>query len=262
MSQLIRPRPYTWREAALYQQRPSTIIDAVEHAEAQSYPAVHVLYEHQPTFVVSVGGLTTVFKCGLTAATRYAPVDKSWATTAPEVIDATLADVQGTNWSRWTEQTKAAFRRAAAGQGRTVTSASRLRVERLAAIQAALGFTTQDFAAVLGLSRPQLYRWLDAGDDVRLQDAKRQRLATVERISKAWQEFSTAPLRSVSHEPLADGSTVFSRLTADAIDEAALLGTFAGLADKLLAKPKTRSQLLAEAGFKRRPSIRSLPSDE
>jgi len=76
-----------------YQQRPSTIIDAVEHAEAQSYPAIHVLYEHQPTFVVSVGGLTTVFKCGLTAATRYAPVDKCWATTAPEQMPAETLNI-------------------------------------------------------------------------------------------------------------------------------------------------------------------------
>ena len=135
-------------------------------------------------------------------------------------------------------------------------------MDRLAAIQAALGFTTQDLAAVLGLSRPQLYRWLDAADDVRMQDAKRQRLAAVERVAKAWQERSPAPLRSVAYEPLANGSTLFALLSSDAIDEAALRAAFDELNAKLQAQPKTLSQRLADAGFKRRPSIRSLPSDE
>ena len=115
---------------------------------------------------------------------------------------------------------------------------------------------------MLGLSRPQLYRWLDAADDVRMQDAKRQRLAAVERVAKAWQDRSSAPLRSVAHEPLANGSTPFALLSADAIDEAALRAAFDELTAKLQAQPKTLSQRLADAGFKRRPSIRSLPSDE
>mgnify|MGYP003335351590 CR=1 FL=1 len=43
---------------------------------------------------------------------------------------------------------------------------------------------------------------------------------------------------------------------------AALRAAFDELTAKLQAQPKTLSQRLADAGFKRRPSSRSLPSDE
>jgi hypothetical protein len=117
-------------------------------------------------------------------------------------------------------------------------------------------------STTFSLSGERGSRWLDAADDVRMQDAKRKRLAAVERLAKAWQERCPAPLRSVAHEPLANGSTLFALLSADAIDEAALRAAFDELTAKLQAQPKTLSQRLADAGFKRRPSIRSLPSDE
>lgn len=133
---------------------------------------------------------------------------------------------------------------------------------RLAALQAALGLSTSNLAQALGLSRPGLYKWLDASSDVKLQGASRERLAAVERIAKQWRERTTAPLSSVSNEPLADGRTVLSMMVADQFDEATVVGAFDELLAKLAGKPKTRSQKLAEAGFKRRPSAKSLPSDE
>lgn len=262
MSHLIQPRAYTPRDATIFQQRPFAFIKAIEQDEARFHPVVHVRHKQKPTVVVGVGSLITIFNAGLTADTPYALVDKIWATTAPEIVDAFVANVHIESWNRWALQTKDAFSRATEHKGQSVSSASRLRVERLAVVQAALGFTTQDFAAVLGLSRPQLYRWLNAADDVRLQDAKRQRLVTVERLAKAWQDQSSTPLRSVAHEPLAAGGTVLERLTAEVIDEADVLTIFGELATKLHAIPNTRSQRLADAGFKRRPSVRSLPSDE
>ena len=42
----------------------------------------------------------------------------------------------------------------------------------------------------------------------------------------------------------------------------AIAGAFDELLPKLAGKSKTRSQKLAEAGFKRRPSAKSLASDE
>ena len=119
-----------------------------------------------------------------------------------------------------------------------------------------------NLAQALGLSRPGLYKWLDASSDVKLQGASRERLAAVERIAKQWRERSTAPLSSVSNEPLADGRTVLAMMVADQVDEAAVVGAFDELLGKLAGKPKTRSQKLAEAGFKRRPTAKSLPSDE
>ena len=115
---------------------------------------------------------------------------------------------------------------------------------------------------MLGLSRPGLYKWLDASSDVKLQGASRERLAAVERIAKKWRERSTAPLSAVSTELLPGGRTVFAMIVVDQLDEASIVGAFDELLVKLAGKPKTRSQALAEAGFKRRPSAKSLQSDE
>lgn len=103
---------------------------------------------------------------------------------------------------------------------------------------------------------------VDVSNDVKLQGASRERLAAVERIAKQWRERSTAPLGSVAHEPLADGHTVLAMMVAEHIDEAAVVGALDELLAKLQGKPKSRSQKLADAGFKRRPSSRSLPSDD
>jgi transcriptional regulator with XRE-family HTH domain len=262
VSAFIRPQTYTARDATIYQQRPTAIIEAAKETAAPAYPCAHLLLEPSTPLLIKTSGSVVFVKQCLTAATPYALRDKSWPTTATVLIESARADARSVFWERCAEQAREAFEHAATQQRRTATAAARMRVERLAAIQAALGFTTQDLAAVLGLSRPQLYRWLDAADDVRMQDAKRQRLAAVERVAKAWRERSPAPLRSVAHEPLSNGSTLFALLSADAIDEAALRAAFDELTAKLQAQPKTLSQRLADAGFKRRPSIRSLPSDE
>jgi len=132
--------------------------------------------------------------------------------------------------------------------------------EQLAAIQAALGLSAQDLAQVLGVSRRDLFEWLDASRNMKLHEASRERLAVVERIAKHWCERSAAPMRSVVNEPLASGQTALSMMVA--IDEVAVIGAFDELAAKLLGKPKSRSQKLADAGFTRRQSARALPADE
>jgi transcriptional regulator with XRE-family HTH domain len=164
------------------------------------------------------------------------------------------------SWSRWTGQAKEALQKAASKERRSSTAAARFRVERLATLQTAFGFTTQDMATVLGITRQQLYKWLDAANGVKLQETSRVRLSAIERIAKEWTSRSTAPLSLVSREPLADGGTVFAKLAADAINETVVVGAFDELIAKLQAKPETRSQRLREAGFTRRAS--SLPSDE
>lgn len=274
MSEIIQPRHYAAREAALRQRRPGAIIDEAERLDAASNQFVAVwVPDLQPTGIVKMGGLVAVFSGGMTAAARCAPVQTSWSTTTVEELDDQIPSAAGPTWTQWAESTRKAFLEAAtqaatksatprAVEAQDLQAEAQRRVQRLVAIQAALGLTMQDLAAALNLSRPQLYKWLDASQDVRLQEAKRQRLDAVERIAKAWQARSAAPLRAVAHEPLANGRTAFELLAADAIDEAAVNAAFGELTAKLQTQPKTRSQLLAEAGFKRRPSIRSLPSDE
>ncbi len=145
------------------------------------------------------------------------------------------------------------------------SAAARLRVERLVAIQAAFGLSTQDFARVLGLSRPGLCKWLDSSKDVKLQKASRLRLAVVARIAVQWRARSPMTLRSVANEPLAGDRTALTMVTAPTIDVASVLDALDAL-DELMAqrqsKPRSRSQRLADAGFLRRPSARALPADE
>lgn len=235
MNAVIRPRTYPSRDAVTFQQRPAA-----------------------PRF---------------TGATRYALRDKDLSERAGLVfhvapaddriihIHIEPADEREKSWKLWWDECARKVFERAPTRRRHATAAARLRVGRLAAIQSALGFTTQDLATVLGLSRQQLYRWLDETDEVRMQDAKRRRLAVVERVAKAWQAKSLAPLQYVAHEPLASGGTLFALMSGETIDEAALRVAFDEMIARLHAQPGTLSQRMTDAGFKRRPSVRSLPSD-
>jgi len=134
--------------------------------------------------------------------------------------------------------------------------------KQFVSIQAVLGLPMGDLARVLGLSRAELYKWLDDSEDLKLHEGFRRRLGAVERIAGRWRERSGAPFVSVAHEPLAAGQSAFSMLVADLIDEAAIVGAFDELLARLTVRPRSRSQRLADAGFTRRPSIRALPPDD
>lgn len=271
MSDTIQARHYTARQAALLQQRPGDLIEAAENGvdalEGAYSRAVHVLYAQGSLHganvnIAGVGSTGRGVVTALTAGTKVMLVSTSWPTTAPELL-VDLDEYRTENsWKRWAGQAKEALRNAASTARRQTTAAGRWRVERLSALQAAFGFTIQDLAAVLGITRPQLYKWLDAANDIKLQETSRARLSTVERIAKEWSSRSKAPLSSVSKELLAAGGTVFASMSADAIDDGVVTGAFDELMAKLDERPKSRSQRLREAGFARRPSVRSLPSDE
>ena len=269
MSDTIQARHHTARLAAILQRRPGDLIEAAENtAEALEgyFPhTVHAIYEprnRHDEILNIVSGAGRGLITALTAGTQVILVSTSWPTTAPESpVDSDECQAEN-SWVRWAGQAKEALQRGVSKERRPSTAAARLRVERLSALQAAFGVTIQDLAAVLGITRPQLYKWLDVTNDIKLQEASRTRLATIERIAKEWTSRSRAPLGSVSKEPLNFGGTAFEMLTADVIDEAAAIAAFDELMARLQTKPKSRSQRLREAGFSRRPSVRSLPSDE
>ena len=266
MSDTIQARHYSAGQASMRQLRPSTLIDTAER--------FHQLTSHQlptlPTKFYGGGGDVHIIGAGAVGSA----VAKALATTGitrvvlvdvDQVTSAAVANVQdyiASLWSQWAQTTQTALQKQVPEAKPAPSAAARLRVERLVALQAILGLSTSDLAQSLGRSRPILYKWLDASSDVQLQGASRERLAVVERIAKQWRERSTAPLSSVAHEPLADGRTVLSMMVADQVDQAAVVGAFDELLAKLAGKPKSRSQKLADAGFKRRPSAKSLPSDE
>lgn len=268
MSDTIQTRHYSASQASMRQLRPSALIDTAER-----------FHQHGPYQLPTLPTLPTKFYGGgdvhiigaafsgsavakalaTTGATRVVLVDVERVTSAAV---ATVKDYVATLWSQWAEATQTALQQQVPETKPAPSAAARLRVERLVALQAILGLSTSDLAESLGRSRPILYKWLDASSDVQLQGASRDRLAVVERIAKQWRERSLAPMSSVAHEPLADGRTVLAMMVADQVDEAAVIGAFDELMAKLAGKPKTRSQKLADAGFKRRPSAKSLPSDE
>jgi hypothetical protein len=140
--------------------------------------------------------------------------------------------------------------------------AAKLRVDRIAEIQGALGVPMQTLAGILKISRPCLYKWIDAEQAITLQPDNRERLAAIEQVAAQWRGRSSAPLSSVAHEPVRGGKTVLELLGADVLDKRAIAAAFELLANKLGTQPKTRSQRMAEAGFRRRPTHRSLPKDE
>lgn len=254
MSNTIEAGSYNAQRAALLQRRPSSIIDA---AESFHSTVPMQFYDGGETHLIGSYRMGTKS----TGARTVLIVDKD-VLLATSAIPTVTVEGYDDSWLRWSRASKEAFQKAAAAAQAAPSAAARLRVERLAALQSALGLSTSNLAQALRLSRPGLYKWLDASSDVKLQGASRERLAAVERIAKQWRQRSTAPLSSVSDEPLADGRTVLAMMVADQVDEAAVVGAFDELLAKLASKPKTRSQKLAEAGFKRRPSAKSLPSDE
>jgi DNA-binding transcriptional regulator YiaG len=248
VSDTIQVRFYRAHQATMRQLRPSMIIDTAEsfHLPVSQF--------------IGVGSIGNVISKSVTGATRSVRVDTDFATSAIQTVE--IGDDNVDLWTRWAEAAKIALQRSAADVKPASSAAARLRVERLATIQAVFGLSTLDFAQVLGLSRPGLYKWLDTSKDVKLQQASLERLAVIERIARQWRERSATPLVSVMNEPLAGGETALSMMVADAIDEAAIVGAFDELVAKLQGKPKSRSQKLADAGFTRRPSARALQADD
>ncbi len=259
MSYSIPAHHYTAQQAVLLQMRPSDLIEAVENSGSAREDSVRgtarISYEYLEPFGASLAGPDG------SLVTALLP-----RTTRQTAAFESLADADkyqsANSWTRWAEQTKDALKKSANKASRSSTAVARLRVERLSATQAAFGFTIQDLASALAITRPQLYKWLDASNEIKLQEASRARLATVERIAKEWTLRGRMPLSSVSKEPLGAGGNVFTMLSADTINEADIVAAFDELLTKLQAKPKSLSQRLREAGFARRPSVRSLPSDE
>ncbi len=263
MSDTIQTRQYSASQASMRQLRPSTLIDTAERFHQPPTLTTKVYGGEAGNFhIIGAGAIgSTVSKAlATTGATRVVLVDVDRVTSAE--MGTVLKDHITTLWLKWAETTKTALQQPLPEAKPVPSAAAGLRVARLAALQAVLGLSTSDLAQALGRSRPGLYKWLDASNDVKLQAASLERLATVERIAKQWRERSTVPLSSVAHERMDDGRTVLAMMVADQVDEPAIVDALDELLAGLRGKPKSRSQKLADAGFKRRPRPRSLPSDD
>jgi DNA-binding transcriptional regulator YiaG len=161
-----------------------------------------------------------------------------------------------------TNQVGVTYRPEKPTSARPITHIGQPRVNQINAIQAAFGLTTQALADILNISRQQLYKWFDASTSFNLHDESRKRLSAVEKLASLWLEHSQMPLSSVAHQALENGQTVLDLLKAKNLDEKVVLKAFNQLAQATKKLPKSRSQLMAEAGFTRRPSAKTLPADE
>lgn len=268
MSSTLESRNRAALRAVLAQQRPRELIRAAERfdgsIEDDAYaPTVHVNELLIPDVETFTGGSTigAPATAPTTAVVLVATIGGASPDCDPSIVFAHYRS-QLNSWARWTDKAKEALRQGALVDHRSSTAAARLRVDRLTSLQAAFSFTVQDLAAVLGITRTQMYKWLDAAAEIKLQESSRARLGMAERMAKEWTARSTMPLSSLSKEPLGSGGTILTLLTADIVDEGSVLSAFEELREKMQGKPKTRGQRLREAGFTRRPSARSLPSDE
>lgn len=271
MRDFIVPPQKRVNQAWLVQQRPSALICAVESEELYSvYPQV---------WGFSRGSLSAPSTCGTASTTRTRVLGlpgsgnrlgESHITGGPAacghpIVSTTESEwtaPEPTAWAHWVEITKELLQRQnPEPKPISLSAAAKLRVDRLTYIQAVFGLTMQAMADILGVTRQGLYKWLDATKDITLQEASRHRLIVVERLVERWRERSSAPLASLVSIPLASGSTVLDMFKG-VLDENAITDAFDELAAMLLAKPKTLSQRMANSGFKRRPSVRSLPPDE
>jgi hypothetical protein len=139
---------------------------------------------------------------------------------------------------------------------------AQLRTDRLARIQSAFGFPLQTLAQVLRLSRAQLYKWLDPDKDIDLHEESRSRLLLIEDLALKWNSVSKIPLSTVAYEPLPHARNIVALLTRAYLDLDAIETALSLLADRVASIPMTISQNMHDRGFTRRPSYRSLPSDE
>ncbi|QDQ28455.1 hypothetical protein FNU76_19995 [Chitinimonas arctica] len=260
MSEFIVPSRYRTGLAVPHGQS-GGLIDAVKSRD-QERIALNVSHIYQPEFfggggISTAGGLSTK---GIVNTTTSLPRRVIEQCRRPTAAVQTPQERVGRDDFWWIGITKAAFQQAQTPARHVPTAAARLRVERLASIQAVFCLSTQEMANVLRVSRQGYYKWLDAANVVKLQEANRERLTTVERIAAHWRQLSNIPLSGVAYEPLSGGRTLLSLITGELLDEVSIRQALEELFAKLGDRPKTRSQEMAEAGFTRRN--RSLPSDD
>jgi len=254
--------------AAMYMHRPNSLVEAVESRQmAGQYQSQSRIYTGTtPSFSMNMLGaaatgiIGTVILGDIDYPTSGATVSMEMAPVGQFIHD--LTPLAERSWARWSEATKVWLQKPQKIKKATLSASAKLRVDRLSNLQATLGLPNLELARSLGISRQSLYNWLDVSKEIVLQEINRDRLAAVERTANLWSTLTTVPLSSVSHEPIDNGETLLRLLSDAKIDELRIANALKTLAGRLQFRAKSLGQRMAEAGYERRPSARSLPSDE
>src|SRR5436853_1514686 len=243
LSDVIEARDRRRFGAALFAQHP--ILSLPDLEEDESIISVQISHAASNLRLASTSLLRTVLT-----------IDEAYSTSGVQVVSA--ATLEETDWSTWLISAKELLQRATGATQNyscviesTPSAAAKVRVARLTAIQAAFGFPAVTLAEILKVSRPALYKWLDAEQDTTLRPENQRRLALIEMLAAKWRARSNAPLSSVAHEPVAQGRTVLDFLKDEPMDENSVKAAFERLVKKIPERPRTPSQRMAEAGFKR-----------
>ncbi|MBI5920898.1 MAG: hypothetical protein HY847_04515 [Betaproteobacteria bacterium] len=254
--------------AAMYMHRPSSLIEAVEsrqmirqyQAQSSVYPGKTSSFSMNMLGVAATGIIGTVVLVDIDYPTSGAAVSMEMEPAGQLIHDQTpLAE---RSWARWSEATKIWLQKPQKIKKATFSASAKLRVDRLSNLQATLGLPNLELAKSLGITRQSLYNWLDVSKEIVLQEINRDRLTAIERVANLWSTLTTVPLSSVSHEPIDNGVTILQLLSEAKVDELRIANALKNLAERLQFRAKSLGQRMAEAGYKRRPSARSLPSDE
>lgn len=137
-----------------------------------------------------------------------------------------------------------------------------LRIRRLVEVKAAFGLSTTELAAVCGVSRAALYKWLSRDETLHLAPANWQRVSDLVGFAEDWNRFSRAPPGQFLYEPVDGGESLLSLLSATPLSQSAVRAALKKLAEMLAKRPLRRDEMLRQTGIRSRPLAGQLPWDE
>lgn len=151
--------------AVLCQQHPNTIIDAVETRQAKDlYQAPSRFYGGgaSTSCMVEVAGAVATGLIGMVVVTDVDYSTGSLAVPSEDdlirMIGHEWASAATRHWARWSAATKEGLQKFEPAVRPASRAAARLRVDRLARLQAVLGLPMLDLAKALRISRQALYK--------------------------------------------------------------------------------------------------------
>jgi len=215
----------------------------------QKQPAV----DNRACFLAHVGAVATLVLVSLPAAnaSTIQPVPSA-PHALPSQQDAQQL-FQQQLWSNATSGVQGAHKPVPPPKAAAQPAATQLRVQQLVQLQSSLGLPLQGLAETLNISRPQLYKWLDANNDVNMQSSSRLRLNQILELAQYWDQQSPKPLNAwlkQSHQ----AATLLGLLKADTLLMDDIRGYMQQAASELAQAPRSASQKMRDAGFTRRIS--------
>ncbi len=122
-------------------------------------------------------------------------------------------------------------------------------------IRTAFGLTISQLAKVLQVERQTVYLWLDPDQQTKIQARNRERMIDIHRMALEWNSRSAVPASKWIDSPVADGASIFSLLSSEALNVDALRVALAEVAQRATddldrRKHASFAETLRRRGFK------------